>query len=179
MTTTPSTISIPEIGLDDNARLIPLGREKSAIVDASDYEWLSQWKWSYFKGRSDRGYGVRRVGLGDNRQRAIYMHRSILNAPEGLQVDHINGNTLDNRRANLRIVTSAQNRYNQRPRADGASQFKGVIRYRDKWRATIKKGEQAIHLGVFTDEAQAARAYDKAARSLFGEYAYLNFPEEG
>lgn len=98
------------------------------------------------------------------------MHREIVDAPE---VDHRNGDRVDNRRANLRAATHLQNCQNARPK--GQSRFKGVSRYRERWHARIKVPGRRIDLGSFHDEESAARAYDVAAREHFGEFARLNF----
>ena len=112
--------------------------------------------------------------------KTIYMHREIMQPPEGMMVDHIDGNSLDNRRANMRNCTNQQNMQNiaKSPRASGS--FKGV--YYDKRRRTLyaricHNGEN-IYLGTFTTEIEAARAYDRAAVERFGEFARPNFPEE-
>jgi hypothetical protein len=90
-------------------------------------------------------------------------------------VDHINRRKLDCRRANLRTASSSQNSANRRPWT-GSSPFKGVHRFRDKWRAKIQVDGAQRHLGVFDSAEAAARAYDAAAVEAFGEFAWLNFP---
>ncbi len=108
----------------------------------------------------------------------IYMHRLITNAPYGLLVDHINGDCLDNRKANLRLATNAQNNYNKRP-LNSFSKYKGVffIRKEKRWTATIGLNHKKIYLGNFKDEIKAAKAYDTAAKKYYGQFAYLNFPK--
>lgn len=158
-------------------KLIPLTRGLHAIVDDEDYEWLIQWKWcckTSNKGGT-RPYAVRT-------KKNILMHRIIINAPDGLLVDHINGETLDNRRCNLRLANNSQNVWNQRTqqnRKNKTSQFKGVSW--DKkgriWRPRIRIKQNVILLGSFDSETDAALAYDTAARAHFGEFAKLNFPD--
>ena len=160
---------------DDEVRYIPLTRGKYAIVDAADYEWLSQHKW-LANGDEKRGfYAGRRVG-----RKLQLMHRLIMNAPPGTVVDHIDGNGLNNRRCNLRICTQKQNSRNSAPSRHSSSRFKGVYycKRTRKWIATIGYNGRTIHLGSFDDEIEAARAYDRKARELFGEFAYLNFPDK-
>jgi hypothetical protein len=160
---------------NDAIRYIPLTRGKFAIVDAADYEWLSQYKW-LATGNEKRGfYAARRVG-----QTMLLMHRAIMQPPAGMVVDHLDGNGLDQRRANLRVCSQRQNSHNCKPTRWTSSRFKGVYfcKAMRKWVATIGYEGRSIHLGSFDDEAQAARAYDRKARALFGEFAYLNFPEE-
>jgi hypothetical protein len=158
---------------DESVRYISLGDGKSVIVDAADFEWLHKHKWRTTGGT--KGYVHTRI-----REKIVYMHRLIMNPPAGMVVDHINGNVWDNRRRNLRVCTRAQNSMNSRGRSGTSSRFKGVFwdsRSR-KWAAVIGCRGKAVHLGSFDDEIEAARAYDRKARQLFGKYAYLNFPEE-
>lgn len=157
---------------------IALTKGRSAIVDDDDVAWLSQWRWRYKEaGNGRQGYAVRTTRYaGSDRQITIYMHRLILGV-ESPQADHINGNKLDNRRANLRAATKRQNRGN-RPPHGGTSKFKGVVRSGDRWIARLQTTPKAVYLGAFVDEESAARAYDEAARRHFGEFAWLNFPDE-
>ena len=103
-----------------------------------------------------------------------------MQAPDGMVVDHIDGNSLNNRRSNLRICTPRQNTANRAKTRNGTSRFKGVhFCTRDrKWRAQIGVDGARRFIGDFDDEVEAARAYDRKAAELFGEFAYLNFPEE-
>ena len=152
-------------------RIIPLMHGLYAIVDAADYEWLSQYRWVLW----GAGYAGRHAP-----GKTILMHREIMQAPAGMVVDHINGNRLDNRRCNLRICTRPQNVRNAAKRSGCLSQYKGVSfdRKMNQWFATIWFEGRSIALGHYHDEADAARAYDRAAVELFGEYAWLNFPQE-
>ncbi len=158
---------------DDTIRYITLSRGLYAIVDAKNYAWLSRYKW--YAQRSDRGnsfYACRTHG-----GRSISMHREIMKPPRGMVVDHINGNGLDNREANMRNCTQLQNSQNNR-RASGKSKFRGVFPRGDKWQAAVQHDGQALYLGLFDDEVEAARARDRKAYELAGEFAYLNFPDE-
>ena len=147
-------------------RLIPLTQGQFAIVDDDDFETLSQWKWqAYWHERTQSFYATRRL--------SVKMHRQIMNCTPEEQIDHINHNTLDNRRGNLRKCTATQNSINRRKRIG----YKGVSSVRNKWRATIgsvRKNERR-HLGYFPTAEEAARAYDSAATEMYGEFALLNF----
>ncbi|MHC4389402.1 MAG: HNH endonuclease, partial [Planctomycetota bacterium] len=100
----------------------------------------------------------------------------LINVPEGYVIDHINGDGLDNRKANLRLATVAQNAWNANKR-NPRSGYKGVCFAGEKrlWRAAIVCNRKRIHLGYFRDRTTAAKAYDTAAKRLHGEFASLNF----
>ena len=104
------------------------------------------------------------------------MHRLIIDCPVNMQTDHINGNGLDNRKSNLRVCYNYQNARNQKLRPNSNSGFKGVslIKDRNKWVAQIKVNGKVKYLGAYTLKEEAARAYNKAAKELFGEFAWLN-----
>ncbi len=97
-----------------------------------------------------------------------------------IPIDHIDNNPLNNRRDNLMVCTPANNSFNTRPHKDSISKYKGVtVSYRAKpWRATITHKGRSYALGNHETEEEAARAYDKKAKELFGEYAWLNFPDK-
>jgi hypothetical protein len=154
---------------------IKLSQGKVALVDDGDFEWLNQWRWAAHK----NGYVfyVVRVVYTPT-PKTIQIHRLITNAPKGMVVDHINGDGLDNRRENLRLCTVAENNKNRRRNSNNTSGYKGVRRDTYKYKAAIKSENKLIHLGMFSSPEDAARAYDKAAKEIFGKFAKLNFPEE-
>lgn len=154
------------------ARVIGLTRGMFALVDESDYAELSQYHW-YMEKRFHNCYAVRTF-----RRKQIRMHRHITEPPEGLVVDHIDNDGLNNRRSNLRICTTKQNARNARSHK-GTSKYKGVSWYkqRKKWNANIICDGRQKTIGYFENEIDAALAYDEYAKKLFKEYAYLNFPE--
>lgn len=158
-----------------NTREIPLPHGHVAIVDAADYDWLMQWKW-----QETSGY-ARRTQKENGKYKSMSMHRILLSPLPGFEVDHVNGNTLDNRRCNLRVCTRSENNRNVRkPRYRRSSQYKGVHRYRprERWSVTITSYGKKIYLGRFDSEVEAAHAYDIAVRKIHGAFARLNFPTE-
>ncbi len=162
---------------DDEIRYIPLTQGKYAIVDAADYKWLSQWKWCAVRS-GNCWYAYRK-----RRRKTIRMHQVLMNPPDGMIVDHINGNGLDNRRVNLRICTRRENAWNhgRRKPENASSQFIGVFRDKrapGKCHVRVTRDGQATKLGPFDDEIEAARVRDRIARELHGDFAWLNFPEE-
>lgn len=153
---------------------IQLTQGKVAIVDDEDFERLSSFKW-YFQKAKDAGRARRRISGSGNR--ATFMHREIMNAPPHLQVDHINGNSLDNRKQNLRLCTNSQNTMNARPRLSVGRKYKGITWHKPsrKWRALITHNKKQIYLGQYDKPEDAAKAYDRAAPIYFGAYARTNF----
>jgi hypothetical protein len=152
-------------------QIIPLTQGRYAIVD--DCDWLPlmlMGKWCY-----SEGYAVRCSPK-------VKMHRAILELAghdlTGLDVDHKSGEGLDNRIVNLRPATHAENVANSRKRSDSTSGFKGVSYFKRtrKWRVQIRVKGKQTHVGYFTDKIEAAKAYDAAALTHFGEFARLNFP---
>lgn len=155
---------------------IPLTQGFTALVDDDDFERLLESKWHY----DGKGYASRNIKKGSGVCSSISMHVQIMCSVGGLAVDHINGNGLDNRRKNLRLVTGTQNQQNQKPNRCGcSSQYKGVCwnKARRKWQATIKVDKKLRHLGCFERETDAALAYNAAATKYFGKYARLNVIE--
>lgn len=160
-------------------RRIPLGEGRFTIVSPRDFYWLNNFHW-FPTGTGGLIYAVRHVYLPKGRMKMVRMHREIMNFPKGLLVDHQNNNTLDNRRANLRLATSSQNLSNRRiNKSKSSSQFRGVRfrKERGRWSAQITCNGKAIWLGNFDSETNAARAYDAAAKMYHKEFARLNFPE--
>lgn len=144
---------------------LPLSQGKVAIVDADLLPHLQQWRWWAYKAATGKWYAKT---IGGN----VPIGRVIMEPPKHLQVDHINGDPLDNRRANLRACTRAQNAANTRART---GRFKGVYQERGgRWRAVV-----TIGLGRYDTAEEAGRAYDEAARKILGSYGRYNFPRDG
>jgi len=156
------------------AKTIELTQGYAAIVDDEDYEMLSKHKWCVF--RKPRTTYARTWLGGKN----VSMHRLILDAPPGEQVDHINGDGLDNRRHNIRLCTIIQNSHNHKTYQTNTSGYKGVSwnKQRSKWRAMIMCDGKSVWLGYFADLLRAAQAYDAKAKELYGEFARPNFQGE-
>jgi hypothetical protein len=159
--------------LDKDSRLIPLTQGKFAIVDEADFKWLNQWKW-HLRSHNGREYAIR-VNWKEMKH-WIRMHRLIMNPPEGIEVDHRDGNGLNNRRRNLRLATHRQNSRNTKLRNDNKSGYRGVCwdEQTNRWKATINCDGKQIWLGRFDHLRDAAAAYNEAARIQFGEFAVFN-----
>lgn len=143
-----------------------------ALVDAGDYDLVKGYGWSAIRPRKGGVWYATATIIENGKKRKLRLHRLIMNPGEGEQVDHINGDGLDNRRANLRLCTSSENNMN-RGKKDG---YKGVSYYKDrkKWRARIGINGEKRHLGWYATAEEAALAYNKAAGELFGEFARPN-----
>ena len=155
---------------------IPLTQGKFTLVDDQDFDLVSRFSWYTMRSYETLFY-ARAVLSGRSR---IFMHRLILDAPNGLVVDHVNRDGLDNRRTNIRICTMSENMRNQTRHRDGSSKFKGVSwdQDRGKWRASLRVNGKTYNLGRYFSEEKAAMAYDKFALEQFGEFARVNLKED-
>lgn len=156
---------------------IKLSKGKETVVDDEDYDSLNEYSW--FSNESGANpYAYRTPWIkGQNKSGSVPMHHQILGCiGEGREVDHINGNSLDNRKSNLRYVTRSQNNWNQKGQEGCSSKYKGVAwnKRRGYWEAYIQIENQKCHLGVYQSEKMAALAYDLSALCLRGEYARVN-----
>lgn len=160
--------------------LVELTRGQWCEVDIDDwFGGLDRIKWRAVWNRATRSYYAygRLEGEGKN----ALMHRMILGAANPtIKVDHKNHDTLCNRRFNLRLCNSSQNICNSRKRGNNKSGFIGVSwdKRRRLWRATAKKHGRQVRLGHFENPIEAAKIRDEAAKVLYGQFAYLNFPDE-
>jgi len=160
-------------------RRIKLTRGQYAIVDPEDFERLNQYKWHC----SHRGYAKRAVphAPAKGRQRLVGMHQELCPVPEGMVVDHINRNPLDNRKANLRPATRRQNTWNRKlTRKTRKTRYTGIHwdKRSRKWEVLVRIDGRNRGFGAYADEVEAAKAYDRVAKQHRGEFAALNFPEE-
>jgi len=162
----------------DIMKEIQLTQGKVALVDDTDYEWLSKYKW-YANKNYNTWYAVRNVRLPNGKRYKVLMHRVILGLEpdDNRQSDHKNHNGLANWRDNLRICTGTQNQRNQSPQKNCSSKYKGVSwdKSRCKWRTIINVNGHNVHLGLFVSEIEAAKTYDTAARKHYKEFALTNF----
>ena len=141
-----------------------------AKIDACDLAVASAFGWAAMvKPRTVYAYRTERVG---EKKRTIYLHRVIMGVPQGLQVDHVDGDGLNNCRSNLRLATESQNQCNRRLQQNNASGFKGVYwdAKRGKWRSEIRKLGKKLHLGRFDTPQEAHHAYSAASAELHGEF---------
>lgn len=148
---------------------IPLNRGLSSLVEEEDFNKVSLLgKWGCMKGNK---YAGKRVG-----GKIIYMHRFIMDCPLNMEVDHINGDGLDNRKSNLRICTSQQNRYNHKLMSTNKSGYNGVYFHKGmkKWETSISVKDKTIHLGFFINIEDAAKAHDKYVKKYRGKFARMN-----
>lgn len=158
---------------------IKLTQNKVALADEDDLNLLSQHRWCAINSHGKWGwYASTALWKRNGKTKKASMHRMVMGFPQDLEIDHINGNGLDNRRQNLRVATRSQNGANKPKYKQGAiSKYKGVGRAKSKtkpWLATIKANGKHVHLGHFYTEEQAAHAYNAAALEAWGEFAYLN-----
>lgn len=151
-------------------RKIPLSREMFALVDDDDYEALSAVRWhAHWTG--SRWYARRERRTANGRRECIYMHRTIISGDE---IDHKDGDGLNNQRGNLRVATRSMNMGNTKIRSDSEQPYKGIYQLPSgRWAARIR----GRYLGTHKTSEVAALAYDMAALATFGQFARLNFPE--
>lgn len=169
--------------LTGGTKEIPISKGRIAIVDAEDFAFINQWKWKYSNGRAMRTQHVGTVGNwrdGKRKDKAVMMHRVIMDAPQGMDVDHINGNPLDNRKSNLRICEHQQNKGNTKKPISNKSGYKGVSwdKVNKMWLVSTSYFGKSYNFGRFSNLVEAALEYDNVAKQLHGEYARLNFGEQ-
>lgn len=149
---------------------IPLTQGQVAIIDAKDATKVLCFKWCARKPGKNKGwYAVARID-----GHVVQLHRFIFKATKGVRLDHVNGDSLDNRRSNLRVASRSQNSCNQKRHRDNKSGFKGVWGEGASWRAKVMKDGKQFCLGHFSTPKEAAAAYNQMAPKLHGKFARLN-----
>ena len=143
------------------------------ILDKEGQELFTKYKWNFFQAKPGFVYLSRFDG-----KKSILFHRELMSAPPGFCVDHINGNTFDNRKTNLRLCSRTENRLNSKVKKNSKTGFKGVVAADNKWAARIYKNNQCFWLGRFSTKEEAAKAYDEKAQEFFGEFARFNLRAE-
>jgi hypothetical protein len=161
---------IRPIRICDNVAYVGLTHGREAIVDHEDLPIIEGITWHSFQDKPERFYARGNVKI-DGKWVPWMMHRWIMRPSDGMQVDHINGNGLDNRRSNLRIVTSQQNAKNRRMSRHNRVGLKAVTKDRGRYRSYIRVNGQMIHLGMFATPEEAHAAYVAAASTLHGDFA--------
>lgn len=149
-----------------------------ALLDDEDYERLRLYPWRKQTNANGKVYVVRtRSRKEAPGSHLVKLHREIVSAPAGCDVDHVDNNGLNNQSANLRVCTRSENLRNTRKRDNSSAKFKGIYWHKRarKWVAQIKPPTGHIYLGSFADDVEAAKAYDAKARELFGAFAKCNF----
>jgi hypothetical protein len=168
--------AIRPIKIEGNTAYVTLTKGYEAVIDADDVHFVDGVNWCALV-RKNTVYAVRSAPKdARGKRRAVFMHRVVMNAPDGMEVDHFDGNGLNNRRStNLRLATHQQNMYNQRIASNNTSGVKGVswCKNRNEWRAKIKLNDKYKHLGYFTEKNLAAAAYARASAELHGEFGRL------
>lgn len=146
------------------------------IIDDDDFEKVSKYRWCANKMGKNKIYACRSIYVEKGKTKVISLHRFILGVEDSqLQIDHINGDSLDNRKENLRVCTGVENRLNRNKTVQNTSGYKGVFKtYNNRWRAQIGWKNKKLYLGSYKTKEEAALAYNKKAVELFGEYANLN-----
>jgi len=160
--------------------VLPLNHGYIALVDDEDYERLKQFNW-YCKLKKDNKVYAARMRHKNGWAKQVFLHHEVLgftSAPPGRVVDHINGNTLDCSRANLRICTQAQNLRNRPSKKNSRSKYKGVkivkVKSGYRYKANIAVRKKSYYLGSFKDEYSAMATYNVVALKLHGKFAYIN-----
>jgi len=159
--------------LSELYREIPLTQGQVTVVDATDYEWLTQWKWFAIRNTGGAYYAQRNIKIDGKWGSVIQMQRQILGLESGdrRKADHADRDTLNNRRENLRIATHAQNRANSKTSA--ASGLKGAYYRKDRgrWQGQIRVDKKCISLGFYDSPELAHEAYRVASLEHFGEFS--------
>ena len=156
--------------IDGEVTYIPLTQGESAIIDTCELDVVDGVRWHVIRSPNTNYAGTAFTENG--KRKTVRMHRILMGDPEGKEIDHINGNGLDNRLANLRVVDRSKNGMNRRKQKNNKSGYKGVYLDKDsgKWRAVIKAYGKVINLGSFSSKEDAHQAYCEASKKYHGEF---------
>lgn len=161
---------IRPIRVEGNLAFVPLTQGYEAVIDPADVAQVASFNWcALIKPRAVYAVRIDRSGP---KQRTVRMHRAIMDAPDGLEVDHRDGDGLNNRRGNLRLATKSQNQCNARSRKNSSSNLKGVTWHKasGRWQSRIKLGAKERYLGLYDTPDAAHAAYAQASTELHGEF---------
>ena len=159
----------------NNVELVISGLK--VLIEVEDVQLLVDYSWHKHYNKTNNTYYMR--GWNKVLRKKEMMHRVIMNAQANEQVDHINGNTLDNRRCNLRLCSHGQNIVNRKTSKSNTSGYKGVSKSGHKWLSNISFDGKRVYLGVFETKEKAAQAYNQAATKYHGDFAVLNNVKSG
>jgi len=158
------------IDIDEHTYGIPLTRGNIALIDKEDYDKVKDYGWYSNYNKNTQSF----YAMTETDKKGIRMHRHLLNNPKGFDVDHIDHNTLNNRRRNLRLCTNSQNIMNSKIRSDNSTGFRGVSfnKKTKKYIARIMIDKKTITIGTYITALEASEAYNKVAKELHGEFCY-------
>lgn len=161
------------IRIDGDVAYVPLTKGYEAVIDAADVPLVGQYNWC--AAVKPHTVYARRTDGSTGKERTVLLHRVLMGEPDGLEVDHRDGDGLNNRRDNLRVATNAQNQHNQRTRNDNSSGFKGVSWYGrgKKWQVRIKLNGKQRHIGYHATPEEAHAAYAAASERLHGDFGRI------
>ncbi len=154
-------------------KTLELTQGQVAVIDDTDFDNLKAFNWFAVKDR-DRWYAATSIVRDDGKRQLLRMHRFVADAPAEMQVDHINGNGLDNRRSNLRVCTHQENQWNRQAAPRNSTTGLQGVNYNKankNFRAAIKHNKKSIHLGVFSTKEAAFEAYKAASIKFKGEFS--------
>ncbi len=154
-------------------KTIPLSKGKTALVSDEDFKYLSRFKWYAGHTNPWQWYAYRNAWVA-GRKTMLTMHRHIMGSPRGMDVDHRDGDGLNNTRENLRICTRSENLQNRKLNANNTSGYRGVLKYKNRWLVQMTIAGKRRRLGLFATAEEAAQAYNEAARRHYGQFARLN-----
>jgi len=159
---------------DSSVKFIALTRNKIAIVDADDYEYLNKWVWFALVTRNGISYAARKEKKQEGGQTTVLMHNQILKREVDLTVDHKNLDTLDNRKSNLRRCTVSQNAHNYSKSSANSSGFRGVYFNQQKgmWVSRIQVNGKSKYLGAYGTAEEASEVYITASKEIAGEFTW-------